>query len=240
MTTQTFLDIWSGMMIDTHCHFDMMPNPEAYIRRKETAGDIVIGMTNLPSHFQMGLPYVRGYRHIRLALGIHPLLAGEGKKELTLFKQLVDQTSYIGEIGLDFSREGISTRDEQVAVLCEVLATLRDKKKIISVHSRRAEKELLELLSEYDMKNVVFHWYSGPVGQIPSILERGYYFSVNEAMCRSKNGQSIVERIPTDRILTETDAPFNEHCDISKVLAFLGMSEKDVYENFNSLIVKIK
>lgn len=239
MATQTFLDIWSGMMIDTHCHFDMMPNPEAFIRRKETAGDIVIGMTNLPSHFQMGLPYVRGYRHIRLALGIHPLLAGEGKKELTLFKQLVDQTSYIGEIGLDFSREGISTRDEQVAVLREVLATLRDKKKIISVHSCRAEKELLELLSEYDMKNVIFHWYSGPVGQIPSILERGYYFSVNEAMCRSKNGQSIVERISTDRILTETDAPFNEHCDTEKLLGYLGLSENDVCRNFKCLVSAI-
>ena len=37
------------MIIDTHCHFDMMPHPEAYISAKEKAGDIVIGMTNLPS-----------------------------------------------------------------------------------------------------------------------------------------------------------------------------------------------
>ena len=63
------------MMIDTHCHFDMMPNPEAYVRQKENAGDIVIGMTNLPSHFQIGQPFVMHYKHIRLGLGFHPLLA---------------------------------------------------------------------------------------------------------------------------------------------------------------------
>ena len=56
------------MIIDTHCHFDMMSQPEAYIRQKEQAGDIVIGMTNLPSHFEMGLPHVKRYNHIRLAL----------------------------------------------------------------------------------------------------------------------------------------------------------------------------
>ena len=97
------------MIIDTHCHFDMMSQPEAYIRQKELAGDIVIGMTNLPSHFEMGFPYVKEFRHIRLALGLHPLLATESKKEMPLFKRLVNQTSYIGEIGLDFSKEGISS-----------------------------------------------------------------------------------------------------------------------------------
>ena len=83
------------MIIDTHCHFDMMPNPEAYISAKEKVGDIVIGMTNLPSHFKMGFPHVRRYKHIRLALGLHPLLASENKNELPLFNCLLDQTSYI-------------------------------------------------------------------------------------------------------------------------------------------------
>ena len=47
------------MMIDTHCHFDMMPNPEKYISDIEQRGDIVIGMTNAPSHFQIGWQHVR-------------------------------------------------------------------------------------------------------------------------------------------------------------------------------------
>ena len=164
------------MIIDTHCHYDMMPNPEAYISSKENAGDIVIGMTNLPSHFQMGQPHLRGYKRIRLALGMHPLLAAGNRGELSLFKQLVDQTSYIGEMGLDFSKDGVATKEEQISALREVLTAIQGKKKIVSVHSRRAERELLDLLSEYEIKNVIFHWYSGPTELIPVILAHGYYF----------------------------------------------------------------
>lgn len=224
------------MIIDTHCHFDMMLNPEAYITQKEKAGDIVIGMTNLPSHFRMGWPHVRVYKRVRMALGIHPLLAEDGKKEIDLFKKMIDQTSYVGEIGLDYSREGISTKDAQITVLREVLTTLKSRKKIVSVHSRRAEKELLELLGEYDIKNVIFHWYSGAVDLIPSILERGYYFSINEAMCLSGNGKTIIEKIPRDRILTETDAPYNKRNQIKAVLSYIHISEEEVYRNFRELM----
>lgn len=228
------------MIIDTHCHFDMMPNPEGYISAKEKAGDIVIGMTNLPSYFKMGQPHLAGYKHIRLALGLHPLLAADNRKELTLFKRLVDQTSYIGEIGLDFSREGIATKNEQISVLREVLATIKGKEKIVSVHSRNAEIELLDMLCEFEIKNVIFHWYSGPVDLIPSIIERGFYFSINESMCRSKNGQSIIGKIPREKILTETDAPYNNRTNIRMVLNQLNMSEVDIFYNFNRLLNDIK
>lgn len=228
------------MIIDTHCHFDMMPNPEGYISAKKKAGDIVIGMTNLPSHFKMGQSHLIGYKHIRLALGLHPLLAAENRKELTLFKRLVDQTSYIGEIGLDFSTEGIATKNEQISVLWEVLATIKGKKKIVSVHSRNAEKELLDMLCEFEIKNVIFHWYSGPVDLIPAIIERGFYFSINESMCRSKNGQSIIGKIPREKILTETDAPYNKRTNIRMVLNQLNMSEVDIFYNFNRLLNDIK
>ena len=223
-------------MIDTHCHFDMMPQPEAYISQKEQEGDIVIGMTNLPSHFQMGQPHLKGFKHIRLALGLHPLLAAESKKEVPLFKRLIDQTSYIGEIGLDFSKEGYTTKDEQVAVLRDLLSAIRGKKKIVSVHSRKAEKELLALLCEYKIENVIFHWYSGPVDFIPAILAQGYYFSVNEAMCRSRNGRYIIESIPKEKVLTETDSPYNERTDINAVLSYLNLTEQDVYCNFKVLL----
>lgn len=228
------------MIVDTHCHFDMMPKPEAYIRQRELVGDIVIGMTNLPSHFQMGQPHLNGYKHIRLALGMHPLLATESKIEVPLFKRLVDQTSYIGEIGLDFSKEGYVTKDDQIEVLHELLSAIRGKKKIVSVHSRKAEKKLLALLCEYEIKNVIFHWYSGPVDLIPAILEQGYYFSVNETMCLSKNGRDIIEKVPRERVLTETDAPYNERTDIREVLKQLNMTEQEVYNNFKRLLEGLK
>lgn len=228
------------MIIDTHCHFDMMPNPEAYISAKEKAGDIVVGMTNLPSHFRLGQPHLKSLKFVRLALGLHPLLASENINELPLFNSFLDQTSYIGEIGLDFSKEGLSTKDNQISVLRKLLEKLEGKKKIISVHSRKAEKELFSLLCEYNIHNVIFHWYSGPVDLIPSIISRGYYFSVNEAMTISKNGRSIIEKIPRTRILTESDSPYNNKADISKTLINMGMTEDDINDNFRALIARIR
>lgn len=227
------------MIIDTHCHFDMMPNPEAYINEREEAGEIVIGMTNLPSHFAMGAPHVRKYKYIRLALGLHPLLAAENKNAVNAFKQYLEKTSYIGEIGLDFSREGYSTKDSQIDVLRELLIAIRGKRKIVSVHSRRAEKEVLSLLCEYEIPNVIFHWYSGPVSLVPAILERGYYFSVNEAMCYSKNGKQIIDAISRDRLLTETDAPYNDRCSIPKLLETIGVEKKVIYNNFKQLLASV-
>ena len=228
------------MIIDTHCHFDMMPHPETYISAKEKTGDIIIGMTNLPSHFRMGQPHLRSFKHVRLALGLHPLLASENKNELPLFNSLLDQTSYIGEIGLDFSKEGLSTKDDQVFVLRKLLAKLEGKKKIISVHSRKAEKELFDLLCEYNINNVIFHWYSGPIDLIPSIISKGYYFSINETMSISKNCRAIIKAIPRNRILTESDAPFNNKADIKEALINMHITENEVKENFVELLSKIK
>lgn len=228
------------MIIDTHCHFDMMPNPEAYISAKEKAGDIVIGMTNLPSHFKMGFPHVKRYKHIRLALGLHPLLASENKNELPLFNCLIGQTSYIGEIGLDFSKEGLSTMEDQIYVLRKLLEKIKGKKKIISVHSRKAENELFDLLCEYNIQNVIFHWYTGPIDLIPSIISNGYYFSINEAMTISNKGRAIIKVIPRNRILTESDAPFNNKTDIKEAQINMHITENEVKNNFMELLSRIK
>lgn len=228
------------MIIDTHCHFDMMPNPEAFTRQRELSGGIVIGMTNLPSHFRMGLPYVRGLKNVRLAMGLHPLQVAENQEEINLFRNLLDETAYIGEIGLDFSREGYWSRDMQIKIFREVLSALAGKKKIISVHSRRAERRVMELLCEYKIENVIFHWYSGPIGLVSQILDCGYYFSVNEAMTLSENGRAVISKLPQDRILTESDAPFNGVCDIKSALSRMKISEDDILANFVRLTSKAK
>lgn len=49
---------WLVMIIDTHCHYDMMESHEDDINMVENAGDIVIGMTNPPSHFVMGYEHI--------------------------------------------------------------------------------------------------------------------------------------------------------------------------------------
>lgn len=228
------------MIIDTHCHFDMMPCPEAYINKVEREGNISIGMTNLPSHFIQGYDIVKKYKHVRLALGFHPLLIADNYNEIELFKQHINKTSYIGEIGLDFSKEGIATRELQLEYLREILSILECQNKIVSVHSKKAESELVQLLSDYNVRNVIFHWYSGNVDLIPEIIKLGYYFSVNEAMTLSASGKRIIQKIPYDRILTETDAPYNRRCSIERALVNIGLNEDIINMNFRKLVCRIR
>lgn len=235
-------------MIDIHCHFDMSKNPENYILDNEKSRIVTIGMTNLPSHFQMGINHVRKYKYIRLALGLHPLMAQEHAKEYSKFRQYVDDTSYIGEIGLDFSREGFSTKEAQIKSFEFVLDCIKGKSKILSLHSRLAEKETLEMLIAKGIENAIFHWYSGNISVLKKIVNSGFPFSINSAMIRSDNGKKIIAELPKELVLTETDYPFIENSNIRFIYGYLSELwntsenevEKIVGENFNRILSKIR
>jgi TatD DNase family protein len=198
-------------MIDTHCHIDLYPNPIQVAQECELAGLITIGMTNIPSHFEVGFKHLAGFKNVRLALGMHPLNLESVVKEWPIFLENVNKTSYIGEIGLDFSKEGIATKEIQINVFKKILSSSAPQTKMYSLHSRRAEREVLNELLHYKIKAAIFHWYSGPTTLIDEIVKSGYYFSINTSMIESKSGREIINRIPKNRILTESDGPFVSH-----------------------------
>ncbi len=242
-------------MLDTHCHIDLYPNPHAVVKAVERQKILTIAVTNLPSHFEIGQPHLLGFQQIRQALGLHPLMAEHHKKERPKFKQLLSKTSYIGEIGLDFSKAGQDTKNIQIESLRFVFKQIQDRPRFVSLHSRGAESKVLELLEEFNIQGAVFHWYSGSVTVLDQIVQSGYYFSVNPAMTRSKKGRNIIDRIPLDRILTESDGPHIQlrnqpvrPIDIKGVLEVLGdiwempFQEADgqVWSNFMKLLVPIR
>jgi TatD DNase family protein len=195
-------------MLDTHCHVDLYPQPSEIAARAERAGVFTIMVTNLPSAFEKSRAHVAQWRQMRLALGLHPLMAEHHSRERERFQELVAETSYIGEVGLDFSREGKPTADLQVESFEFVLRALGSRPKFISIHSRRAEARVVELLKLARRSPAVFHWYTGPVKVLEQAVLDGHYFSVNPAMIFSDSGRKIVAAVPQDRILTETDGPF--------------------------------
>lgn len=241
-------------MIDTHCHIDMYKNPHGIAEESERLGIITIGMTILPSHFELGFEHVKRYKKVRLALGMHPLKSDLHKAEFSKFLFYLDHTSYIGEIGLDFSREGINQKDLQIESFKRILSSIREKPKIVSLHSRKAEKEVLQLLVDNNILNAIFHWYSGPVSLIDVISKHGYFFSINPAMIRSENGKKIIDRIPKNLLLTETDGPyisikdnFIRPKDVELVEEFLAKkwgctlreADEQIHNNFSCLIKNI-
>lgn len=217
-------------MIDTHCHVDFYPIPERVAQEVEDRGILTIAVTNLPSHFAQSRPHVLRFKRIRLALGLHPLLVESHTEcEQRKFEQLLDMTSYIGEVGLDFSRDGKLTMEQQIETLRFVLELIRDRPRFVTIHARKAEERVLQLLQEYEIAPAVFHWYSGTLTTLDKIMDAGHYVSVNPAMVLSKKGRQIVGRIQRNRLLTETDGPYvlikgrpAHPSDVRLVLDYLG------------------
>jgi TatD DNase family protein len=83
--------------------------------------------------------------------------------------------------------------------------------KIISIHSVKSAKHVLDILEKYNCCQnckCILHWYSGEINQLKRAIEMGCFFSINFKMLESANGKKIIEQIPIDRILVESDAPF--------------------------------
>lgn len=232
----------------------MYKNPHSIAEESERLGIVTIGMTLLPSHFELGFEHVKQYKKVRLALGMHPLKSELHKSEFNKFLFYLDKTSYIGEIGLDFSREGINHKELQIESFKRILSSISGKPKIVSLHSRRAEKEVLQLLIENNISNAIFHWYSGSISLIDEIAKHGFYFSINPAMIKSENGKKIIERIPKHLILTETDGPYItikdnlvRPKDVELVEEFLAKNwrstlseiDKQIHNNFSCLVKNI-
>ena len=95
---------------------------------------------------------------------------------------------------IETSKDFVDSKEKQIYAFRYVLSLIKDTNKIVSVHSRKAEKEVFELLQEYRIKNAIFHWYSGPLSLIGEIINAGYYFSINEAMTTSISGKKIYKQ----------------------------------------------
>jgi TatD DNase family protein len=195
-------------VIDTHYHLEAAKDPARVAAQLESSRVMTVAVTSLPSIYSRMRPYVRRYSFIRLALGMHPLLASEHADEVRKFGELVETTSYIGEIGLDFSKQGRPTREVQRSVFNSILEALVGRRKFITLHSRGADSEVLERLREKRIGPAVFHWFSGPPAIIDEVIRVGHYCSVNPAMVRSIHGRQLISRIPLERILAETDGPY--------------------------------
>lgn len=196
-------------MIDTHCHVDLFPNPAAVVAACERQALHTVAVTNLPSHYRLGLEHVAGCRYVHLALGFHPLATERNRRrEMALFEEHASQAKYIGEVGLDLSPEGWRTRAEQEEVIRLVFSCLRGRRRFVTMHSRRGEEQVLDLLAEYEVGPVVLHWFSGPARALERAIDDGHCFSVNPAMTASRRGVGLIERMPPDRVLTETDGPY--------------------------------
>jgi TatD DNase family protein len=198
----------SGTLIDTHCHVDAYPDTASVLASAASAGVEVIAVTNSPDAYNRLATLLPRSGPARPALGLHPLHASQlGMAGVLRFSRMAARAAWIGEIGLDFSNAGRSSRTEQLTVFEALLALPQLRDRPVTVHSRGAEREAIQRLADAGTR-AILHWYTGPPALADDALAAGLSFSINPAMAVSAKGQALLSRLPHNHVLLETDGPY--------------------------------
>lgn len=200
------------MICDAHCHLDLMENMLEFINEIQNSNMSLFAVGTTPKAYDREVQFCKNSHNLYVGLGMHPQLVSSGYDDMLLFESLAAKSHYIGEIGLDFSKGYIHTKDLQIKVFREIIELCeRYGEKIVSIHSLKSAGTVLEILQEYKKKGnnkYILHWFTGSISQVERAIELGCYFSINPNMLKTKSGLEIIKRVPVTRILLETDAPF--------------------------------
>lgn len=220
-------------LVDFHCHLDLYPDHAAAVRQADATGVFTLAVTTTPRAWPRNHELAQRTKHVRAALGLHPQLVAERENEVELWDQYLSQTRYVGEVGLDAGPRFFKSFDAQKRVFQHVLRRCAEAgDKIITVHSIRSAKAVLDHVESHlppGRGQVVLHWFTGTKSEAKRALDLGCFFSINAEMLDNERHASMVQVIPMDRMLTETDGPFtrtdgkpSQPADVAAVVEGLG------------------
>lgn len=222
------------MIFDSHCHYNLSPLYENWPQHWQKAQkhglekSWVIG-TNVETS-RRAIEIAQTDDKLWATAGIHPhqynqietadlptTLAQHSSVLSMLLKS--EQVVGVGETGLDFYRlesNDKQARKNQVAGFKMQLQLANELDKWLIIHARDKKEgaywQILEILeNEYQSKKpFVLHCISGPKDYVKKALELGAYIGVagNITYPNAKHLRELVELVPQDRLLTETDAPY--------------------------------
>jgi len=215
------------MLIDVHCHLDHKlyeKDLKEVIVRAKKAGVGVIVTNGVEFHTnEVSLELAERFNIVQPALGLYPQDALDRESEKENFelgekkniKEIIEQIEKnrekivaIGEVGLDlYNGKDINTQYSDLQELINISIKLN---KPIILHSRKAEKQLLNFLKEFHIKSdkVILHCFSGNSKLIEEAIKEGYNFSVPTNLIRSDSFKNLVKLVPLSKLFTETDGPY--------------------------------
>lgn len=233
---------------DAHVHTNLMDSPFNVARSSYEAelGLFTCGVT--PQDYLKLAPQLT-QDNIRVGLGAHPWYISDGrvtKKDIELMLELMEQTRYVGEIGLDFSSrycvDGL--QELQVKAFTKICARAVElshngQPRVLSMHTVRSVDTVLDILEQTGAAQAcipIIHWFSGSSEELHRAIKLGCWFSVGEMSLKTKRGREYAKVYPKDKLLTETDLPSSDHTDIDSLdivdslkRALLGLSEARGY-----------
>jgi TatD DNase family protein len=197
------------MLIDAHAHLDQYGDDLSAalgeIRRDEIV--TISTATDLPS-YRKGIEIAAQCAFVVPTFGVHPWCAPQYAALLPTLGRAIEQSPMIGEIGLDFHWvEDRSCYPAQMKVLEFFLAAAREQRKVVNLHTKGAEAEILRLLERYHITRAVIHWYSGPLDVFRALISHGCYFTIGVEVLSSAHIRTLTQALPLSRVLTETDNP---------------------------------
>ena len=249
------------MFIDTHCHLtdEYEGGVDAIIKRANDCGvGAMICATADPNDIAPALNIAENHKNIFVTTGIHPDYINTNPNEY-LTDEILNNPLVIGvgEIGLDYHYNP-QTRAQQIELFEQQLDIALKHNLPVAIHTREAEEDTANILT--DKYHGVMHCFTSSWNLAKTMLDRGFYFSAS-GILTFKNSESIREtfsKIPTDRIVIETDSPYcapipyrGKTCEpafvieTAKVLAQiknlkLDELEKILFENTKKLYPKIE
>ena len=211
-------------IVDTHAHLDAdafdEDRDEVIARAVEAGVSMIINVgVNLESS-KKAVSLAEEHPEVLAAAGFHPHQADTMKQaDVARIGEIArhPRAVAIGEIGLDFYRN-YSPREAQFQALKWQLELASELELPVVIHSRQAEKEMLEALRDWTGRSGkikgrspgVIHCFSGDTATAEQYLEMGFYLALGAYIGypTSVGAYDVIRSIPQDRLLVETDCPF--------------------------------
>lgn len=141
-------------------------------------------------------------------VGIHPECADDNLESMTrLIHDNIEEISGIGEIGLDPTLNSESNR--QIQTFVSLLELAEKYQKPISIHSRKSLDEIFEIMTSYNTKHALLHWFDGNKKQLRIAMDMGFFVSYGPVSIYANDKQSLISKTDNSKILVETDGPVN-------------------------------
>lgn len=203
------------MWIDSHAHLFDLPVDEirSLVTEASDAGVplVVSTATDLGNSRQV-IHHCEDYPQLRGAVGISPFdVTALPEQWCDDLRAMLDHPEIIavGETGIDTTNPRYPDLALQLPVFEQQLYLARDCSLPIIIHSRGAEKQVVDRCRACGIERAMFHCFTGDSDALQSIVDNGYYISLSGIVTFPRsNLRTIINRIPLDRLLIETDSPY--------------------------------
>ena len=205
------------MYFDTHAHYDSDVFNDDRLEILENLPLNNVSLVLNPgcdlNSSESAVRLAEQFPHVYAAVGVHPSDCTSYSDEVEdRFRELARHSKVraIGEIGLDYYWEDNAPREVQKDVFHRQMKLAQSLALPVIIHDREAHADCLEVVQAYPNVKGVYHCYSGSAEYAKSLLQMGWMLSFTGVITykNARKSLEVIEAIPMEHIMIETDAPY--------------------------------